>query len=325
MSSHSLESIAAPVDGWLERVNVRLDQICDDEPSPMIAAVLQNLFDAPAKRLRPLLVLLSAGAFERLDARAVELACGVECLHTATLIHDDVVDAASTRRGRQTVHTLWSEGVAILAGDFMFALSAELVAHLERPSVVSKFADAIMQMARAELHAPDPNDGAAAAQADYLAKIEGKTAALIGLCASAAADLADRPPAEQEQMRRLGVALGLAFQICDDVLDLRGDPQVTGKPAGGDLLQAQLTLPILVHLGMAPSGEVARFYNRHKADPERLALALDEIGRSGALDAAVGQARALADEACGLLDHLPDNDCRSAISDLAEFVVDRVR
>ena len=325
MSAHSLESIALPVDVWLDRVNARLDQICDDEPSPMIAAVLQNLLDAPAKRLRPLLVLLSAGAFGRLDAQAVELACGVECLHTATLIHDDVVDASPTRRGRETVHTTWTEGVAILAGDFMFALSAELVARLQRPSVVSKFAAAIMQMARAELHAPDLQDGAAAAQADYLAKIEGKTAALIGLCASAAADLADRSAVQQEQMRRLGVALGLAFQICDDVLDLRGDPQVTGKPAGGDLLQAQLTLPILVHLGMVPDGEVARFYHCREADPGRLALALDEIGHSGALDSAVGQAHALADEARRLLDHLPENDCRSSMSDLAEFVVDRVR
>ena len=325
MTDHSLDSISAPVEPWLDRVNARLDRLCDDEPSPMIAAVLQNLFDAPAKRLRPLLVLLSAGTYGHLNEQAVELACGVECLHTATLIHDDVVDSSTTRRGRETVHTMWSEGVAILAGDFMFALSAEMVAGLQRPSVVSKFADAIMQMSRAELHSPDLDDGPAAAQADYLTKIEGKTAALIGLCASAAADLAGRPPCEQERMRQLGVALGLAFQICDDVLDLRGDPRVTGKPAGGDLLQAQLTLPILVHLGKVPSGEVACFYHQHRANPARLAAALAEIGDSGALDVAVGQARALAEEARGLLDRLPDNDCRRAISDLAEFVVDRVR
>ncbi len=325
MSSLSLEGISAPVEPWLERVNERLDRLCDDEPSPMIAAVLQNLFDAPAKRLRPLLVLLSAGAFGRLDERSVVLACGVECLHTATLIHDDVVDASTTRRGRETVHTMWSEGVAILAGDFMFALSAEMVASLQRPSIVSKFADAIMQMSRAELHSPDLEDGAAAAQADYLTKIEGKTAALIGLCACAAADLAERPAGQQEQMGRLGVALGLAFQICDDVLDLRGDPDVTGKPAGGDLLQAQLTLPILAHLGTNPGGEVAAFYDRRRADPDRLPLALAEIGASGALDEAVARARDLADEARAQLDSLPDNEFRSALSDLAEFVVDRVR
>ena len=323
MATRDLDQIAGPVGDWLSAVDARLDQICDSEPSPMIAAVLQTLFAAPAKRLRPLLVLLSVGIFDCLNGQAVELACGVECLHTATLVHDDVVDSADTRRGRETVHNLWSPGFAILSGDYMFALSAELIAGLGRPTIVSKFAAVIMQMARAELNSPDLGDGPDAAKADYLAKIRGKTASLIGLCANAAADLADQGSRRQEMMRLAGVELGMASQIFDDVLDLSGDPQLTGKPAGGDLLQAQLTLPVLLHLGNIPSGAVADFYRSSRSGPENLAGALSEIADSGALASAVAVARELAIQAQSRLDGFPDNPCRRAFAELTEFVVDR--
>ena len=327
MVASDIDAIAAPVAPWLSAVDRRLDEMADNEPSPMIGAILQTLFDAPAKRFRPLLVLLTAGAFDCLGDQAVELACGVECLHTATLVHDDVIDGSAKRRGRETIHTVWSKGVAILAGDFMFALAADQVAGLGRPTIVSKFADAIMQMSRAELHWPDLRDGPQAARADYLAKIEGKTASLIGLCASSAADLAGRSVAEQEQLRLAGVELGQAFQICDDVLDLRGNPDRTGKPGGGDLLQATLTLPILLHLAKRPSGLVARFYrdDETRAGDDQLAEALAELGDGDGPNAAIAEARTIAQSARARLELLPVNECRAAIVNLCDFVVERAR
>jgi len=208
----------------------------------LINQVAGHIVGAGGKRLRPMLLLLSARAFGTVGAEAHQLAAVIEFIHTATLLHDDVVDASSLRRGRATANALFGNAASVLVGDFLYSRSFQLMVELERVEVMRILADTTNAIAEGEvlqlLHVHNPDTDEAA----YLAVIERKTAVLFAAAAQLGALCGNADPAMQERLRSYGLALGSAFQIADDVLDYHGDEAATGKHLGDDLAEGKATL-----------------------------------------------------------------------------------
>ena len=326
-SATTLADILDPVAGWIDRGNDRLAEVSRWESGTALGAILNFSIEASGKRVRPALVFLASELFGDVDAGAVDLAAASECLHSATLIHDDIVDGADSRRGRDAVHVNWSEGAAVLAGDYLFAVAASLVGGLDHPRIMTLFAETIMRISRSEFEEPTYGPNAERMMGDYVAKIEAKTASLFGLCCEAAAVLAGADEARQRDLRAYGLNLGNAFQIADDILDVTGDAGVTGKPVGGDLQRGLLTSPAIHFLQIPGSGSsaVARFFVNGAPDEDTLHEALGELDGSGAVASARADASRFGQKARDRLAAFPDGPFVRALEGLTHYVVSRAR
>ena len=185
----SLADILDPVADSIERGNDRLTDIARQESGTVLGTMLNFAIDANGKRVRPALVFLATELFGKVDDGAVDLAAATECLHSATLVHDDIVDGADSRRGREAVHVNWSEGAAVLTGDYLFAAAAGLVGGLDMPRIMTLFAETIMQISRSEFDEPTYGPDGELMMGDYVAKIEGKTASSSVVLAGPADDV----------------------------------------------------------------------------------------------------------------------------------------
>jgi octaprenyl-diphosphate synthase len=321
----SLADILDPVADSIERGNDRLTDIARQESGTVLGTILNFAIDANGKRVRPALVFLATELFGKVDDGAVDLAAATECLHSATLVHDDIVDGADSRRGREAVHVNWSEGAAVLTGDYLFAAAAGLVGGLDMPRIMTLFAETIMQISRSEFDEPTYGPDGELMMGDYVAKIEGKTASLFRLCCEAAAVLADGDEERQRAMRAYGLNLGVAFQIADDILDVTGDADVIGKPVGGDLQRGLLTSPTIHFLQTAGSDKtaVARFYGDGAPAGEGLHEALNELDQSGAVASARADAERFGQKARDSLAGFADDPYLRALEGLTHYVISR--
>jgi len=283
---------------FAERVEERLEQAVATDPGAVARAGAQTLRSG-GKRLRPLLVSMCATDAARGRDELVVAGCAVELVHMATLVHDDVLDAAPLRRGHPTVWRTDGRGLATATGDHLFARAfAELTATGDMPAVAI-LADACLSLARGEilqrLHAGDPSvtvDG-------YLERCTLKTGRLFSAAARLGARFSQLPADDAAALGRFAEALGLAFQIADDVLDCDGDPDTTGKPLGTDLLDGTVTLPLLSAARRDP--QVAAVIARG-AVPDDVLPTLARVVRSGAVAEARAEAQRLAERATAELD-----------------------
>ena len=302
-SSASSNAITECVEQQLAEVD-RAIRRCARVPNIQpLEQVLLAVLTAPAKRLRPTLALLVAETVGGHPQDVVKLAAATEILHCATLVHDDLVDGADERRGRPAVHVAWSQKVAVLAGDYLFASAADLVAQLDRPPIVRLFAATIRDMARSEFIFPDWDADGDATERQYLEKIGHKTASLFAHACESVATLADVSSSECEALRELGWNVGMAFQITDDILDIRGFTAETGKPIGTDFRAGLITLPVILYLRCEPpsASHVRAVLSGCARDDADVAEALEAISTSSALDEAVVIARGFADRAISAL------------------------
>ncbi len=311
----------------LLRVEARVEQAAEVH-YPLVSTLVLDLVRAGGKRLRPL-VLLLAGRSYRYDLEAlVTAAAGVELLHTASLVHDDTVDRAALRRGKPTLNSVLSSGAVILVGDYLFAQSAILAAATQNPRVVAVFAAALGDICDGQLREMFDAHRLDQTREEYERRIYGKTASLFAGAAEMGAILGGAGEADVQAMRAYGSSLGMAFQIVDDVLDLREGTQGLGKPAGQDLRQGTVTLPTMLYAAGLPPGSP-------EADRLRIVVAgeLDgeddikrvvaDIRASGALGAAMAAARDFADRAKSHLGSVPDLETREMLEEIAELVLDR--
>jgi geranylgeranyl pyrophosphate synthase len=275
------------------------------------------------KHLRPALVLLVGRLFSAPVEPFHKLAAAVEVLHTATLIHDDLVDGAGLRRGHETLHTTWPVDATILAGDVLLAQTAALVAALESPRILGVFADTLCTMSAGEIRQLLTSGEGRCSREDYYRRIEAKTASLCAATTEMAGILADADEAQIDALRRFGWELGVAFQIVDDVLDFVGDEAQLGKPAGSDLRQGLMTLPVICYLERTASDTAVEAVLAGQRDEARVRAALEAVGASSAVEAALGEARARAGQAGEALATLPDGDAHQMLLALTEFVVER--
>lgn len=316
-----IASVFGPVAGDIPAVGERLRRLADGR-HPLLAEVLTYVFETQGKRIRPALCLL-AGKLGAYDLEPlVTLAASIEVVHTATLIHDDTVDGAASRRGLRTVNSMWDAKVAILLGDFLFAQSAELATELNRISIMSLLSETVMAMSSGELRQYAASRSREVDEREYLQRIAGKTASLFAMCCQGGALVTDQGAGAVEAMRSYGINLGLAFQIADDVLDIVGDERTLGKPAGSDLLQGTVTLPVILYAQRLPVD--SPFWTQLNAGTN-LEEIVDAVRRSDAPDRALKRAEEYAAAARAELAVFPESDQRDALADLTEYVINRTR
>jgi octaprenyl-diphosphate synthase len=308
-------------------VNVLIRQRMASEHAPRIPEVTAHLVEAGGKRLRPLLTLAAARMLGYAGDDHVKLAATVEFIHTATLLHDDVVDESQRRRGRPTANLLWDNKSSVLVGDYLFARSFQLMVETGSLRVLDILADASATIAEGEVLQLTAAQDLATDERIYLQVIRGKTAALFAAATEVGGVISGAAEPQVAALRDYGDALGIAFQIVDDMLDYGGSATVIGKNTGDDFRERKLTLPLIKAVAQADAEERA-FWTRviEKGDQREgdLSQALAILQRHDALAACRSDALAWSARAKAALDNLPAHPLRDILSQLADFVVSRV-
>jgi geranylgeranyl pyrophosphate synthase len=292
------------------------------EQHEAISLAVDQLISGGGKRLRPALVLLSAHLCGAEPEPALCAAAGVEMLHTATLVHDDLIDGSLMRRGVETLNAQWSPAATVLTGDYVFARAAYLVAQTNNVHLVQRFAETLMTICNGEIRQMLHSQRAHPSRQEYEQRIYAKTASLIALSAEAGAILAGASTDLIVALRTYGERLGLAFQVVDDVLDFVADTDTLGKPVGSDLRQGLVTLPVLLLLENEPDHPTLQRALMHPSN-ETVEEAVRVVVTSPAVEQALAIARDYSERAKAALAGLPESLYRNALLDLVDFSVHR--
>jgi geranylgeranyl pyrophosphate synthase len=311
----------------LARVSARVEEEARVD-YPLVSTLVLDLVRSGGKRLRPLLLLLAGRAYTYDLETLITAAAGVELLHTASLVHDDTIDRAALRRGKPTLNAVLSSGAVILLGDFLFARSAMLAAATEHPRVVSIFAATLSQICDGQLREMFDAHHLDQSRDQYERRIFGKTASLFAGAAEMGAILTSAPASHVEALRDFGADIGMAFQIVDDVLDLREGTQKLGKPAGQDLRQGTVTLPTMLYAAQtdpdSPQAARLRGVVAGEIEDEReIEILIGDIRASGVLDETTRQAETFIDRAKARITIVPDSDTRDLLEEVANSILHR--
>jgi len=295
-------------------------------PVALIPELATHLVDSGGKRLRPLITLAAARLCGYEGQDHLKLGAAVEFIHTATLLHDDVVDESALRRGKASANTLWGNKASILVGDFLFARAFALMVETGSNDVLGILAKASAVIAEGEVMQLRSSKNLATSEDGYLAVVSAKTAALFAAAAEAGAVIARAAPPRPAELAEFGRNLGTAFQLVDDALDYSGRQAVMGKSVGDDFRESKVTLPIILSLAHA-GDEERRFWRRTievgVQEEGDLRQAIEYLERGGALAETMERARSYARAARKALAPVPDGALKSALSDIADFVVER--
>ena len=292
----------------------------------LIPDLARHLIDSGGKRLRPLLTLAAARAGGYAGTSHVMLAAAVEFIHTATLLHDDVVDESALRRGKVSANLMWGNKPSVLVGDFLFSRAFQLMVETGNLAVLDILAGSAAIIAEGEVMQLKSTNNLGVTKAHYLSVVTAKTAALFAAAAEAGAVIAAQPAGTIEGMRAYGMNLGIAFQLVDDALDYSGRQALLGKSVGDDFREAKMTLPIILAHARAQDSDkpfwkrVIETGNQTEADLDRAITLVEE---TGAIQETMRRARAYADDAKTALSVLPPSDIRSALAEIADFCVER--
>ena len=324
-SANPVERLAQLVAGDLVEADAAIHARLFSE-TPLIPQLAAHLVDSGGKRLRPLITLAAARQFGYAGNGHVKLAAAVEFIHTATLLHDDVVDESALRRGRAAANVVWGNKSSILVGDFLFSRAFQLMVETGSLQVLGVLSNAAAVIAEGEVMQLRSSRNLSMREVDYLQVITAKTAELFAAAAEAGAMLAGASQAEWRAMREYGNNLGIAFQLVDDALDYSGRQAVMGKSVGDDFRESKVTLPIVLTLKRA-SEEERRFWRKtievSAQEEGDLTRAIEYLERGGALAETIERARAYARAAREALSLTPDGEIKSALAEIADFVVER--
>jgi heptaprenyl diphosphate synthase len=308
----------------LAAVEASLRHSIEDDPE-VVAAPMADLFDAGGKRIRPALVLLSAKCGRYDLEKLTPAAMAVELTHAATLVHDDVIDRATVRRGRPTVAASLGDEPAIVIGDFHFAKAYELAARTDSPEVVAILARAVMSICAGEVRQQAIRFQYSTGADEYMRRIEAKTATLLAACCDIGALLAGQKDARREALRAYGRLLGLAFQIADDVLDYTGSEDEIGKPIGHDIAEGFATLPLMLAMEepSVATGLEPLLRDGIQLTAEEAEDVVKMVRASRGPQRALERAREHASEARRRLSALGHEEAVGALAALTDYVVSR--
>jgi len=321
------EQLAQLLAADMDAVNALIKTRMASKHAPRIPEVTAHLVNAGGKRLRPLLTLACAKLFDYAGPYHVHLAATVEFIHTATLLHDDVVDESAQRRGRPTANLLWDNKSSVLVGDYLFSRSFQLMVETGSLQVLDILANASATIAEGEVLQLTAAQDLRTTEDIYLQVVRGKTAALFSAATQVGGVISNASDAECQALYDYGDALGVAFQIVDDLLDVVGDTKATGKNVGDDFRERKLTLPLIKAIAAADDHEKV-FWKRtiEKGDQQDgdLEHAINLMHKHGAIDATRNDALAWAKRAQDALATLPQGQINSLLSSLTQYVVDRI-
>ena len=321
------DQLAEALDNDLVAVNDLIRTRMASEHAPRIPEVTAHLVEAGGKRLRPMLTLAAARICGYQGDHHIKLAATVEFIHTATLLHDDVVDESERRRGRPTANLLWDNKSSVLVGDYLFARSFQLMTETGNMRVLSILSNASGVIPEGEVLQLTAAQNITTTADTYLRVIRGKTAALFAAACEVGGVIADAPETQVQALHDYGDALGIAFQMADDLLDYGGSDATIGKNTGDDFREGKLTLPVILAIERGDAHDQIfwkRVIERRDQHDGDLAHAMELMRRHRTLDATRDEARAWAAKGRGALAILPDTPLRQMLSDLADFVVARL-
>jgi geranylgeranyl pyrophosphate synthase len=291
---------------------------------PDIGAALELLLSAGGKRLRPTITILIGQMLNAPHDRIITLASAIELLHTATLVHDDMIDGSLLRRGMPTLNSQWSPAATILTGDFLFSCAAKLAAETESVPVIKLFAETLTIIVNGEITQLF-NSRCQINRENYFKRIYAKTASLLETSAKSAALIAKADEDTVEAIRCFGYETGMAFQIIDDILDFTSDETTLGKPVGSDLRQGLITLPALHYSDLHPNNpeiQMLRNGNCLQTD-EQISRLVASIRESQAIEKSLEEADHFIQRGLSSLRKLPAGNIRQSLEDLAEFITQR--
>jgi octaprenyl-diphosphate synthase len=322
----AFERLLALVADDLALVNALILERMASEHAPRIPEISAHLIEAGGKRLRPILTLAASRLCGYSGGDHIKLAATVEFIHTATLLHDDVVDESRRRRGRATANILWDNKSSVLVGDYLFARAFQLMVETGSIEVLGILANASAVIAEGEVLQLTTARDLATDQARYDQVIRGKTAALFAAATEVGGVIAGADTARVSALRTFGDGLGMAFQLTDDLLDYGGSSAALGKNTGDDFREGKVTLPVILAFGRADDDARAfwrRTIGRGRQEPGDLEQAMACLRQTGALADTQAAARGHADRALAALAGFPAGAMRTALEDIAEFVVAR--
>lgn len=321
------EALARLLQQELAAVNGLIQERMASQHAPRIPEVTAHLVGAGGKRLRPMLTLAAARLCGYDGPYHVHLAATVEFIHTATLLHDDVVDESRQRRGRPTANLLWDNKSSVLVGDYLFSRSFQLMTETGNIDVLRILSNASATIAEGEVLQLTAATDLRTDESIYLQVVRGKTAALFSAATEVGGVIAGADPAHVQALFDYGDALGIAFQIADDLLDYQGDSKTTGKNVGDDFRERKLTLPVIKAVAQATGDERAfwvRTIEKGKQADGDLDRALAIMDKYDTLRATRADAMAWADKAKAAIATLPEHEIRTLLGDIADYVVARL-
>jgi octaprenyl-diphosphate synthase len=319
----ALESIRSLVQSDLEAADRFISTELRSD-IPLINDLVDYIITCGGKRVRPLVVLLSARAFNHENAEHIHLAAAIELIHTATLLHDDVVDSSDLRRGRNTAHTIWGNEASVLVGDFLYSRAFQLIVKLKNLEILDIFASATNIIAEGEvlqlINCRNPDT----TEQSYFEVIQRKTAKLFEVASKIGTALSNYTVQQMAAMQQYGMQLGIAYQLIDDALDYSSSADEMGKNIGDDLAEGKPTLPLIYAMKKGTPAEIALIRSAiETGSNEKLQDILAIIESTRAIEYTATAAKDYAQQANSILSHIPDSPYRTALRNLADFVVER--
>ncbi len=312
----------SPVQEQLRAVEVRLHSQADDR-HPDLRAAYEQILAAGGKRIRPTIALLIGNLLNAPEDKIVTLGAAVELLHTATLVHDDLIDGALLRRGMPTLNARWSPAATVLTGDFLFARAAKLAAETDHLPLMKLFSETLAVIVNGELTQMFSARGVISRE-NYSQRIYAKTASLFEMTSRSAAMVSPVDETLIESMRVFGYEIGIAFQIVDDILDFTGDQSTVGKPVGSDLLNGLVTLPAIYYAEAHPDDEdIKSLSDGGWANQERMLRLVESIRKTDSVKQAMVEANQHVENALQMLEKFEPGPERDALENLAKYIVDR--
>jgi len=318
----STVTFITPVQEQIRLVEERM-RIQAQESHTDLRAALEHLLTSGGKRVRPTIVLLIGNMLGGEEDRLVTVGAAIELLHTATLVHDDLIDGSLLRRGIPTLNARWSPAATVLTGDFLFARAAKLAAEADHLPLMEHFAKTLATIVNGELTQLFSSRGLISRE-NYYQRIYAKTASLFEMSSRAAALVSPVGEDIEESMRAFGYEIGMAFQIVDDILDFTGDPSAVGKPLGSDLQQGLVTLPAIYYAETYPDDpDIQLLSEGGWGNQERMERLVTSIRNSPAIKQSLREANAFVQRALEKLTPFHTSIERSALEDLTKYIVDR--
>lgn len=323
MAVHSLKTISTPVLDELEQLDSFMRATMTSNTA-LLDTVVRYILRQRGKRVRPTLVFLSAGMCGGITDRAYVGAAMVELLHTATLVHDDIVDQSEERRGMASINAVWKNKVAVLVGDYLLSKGLLVAVHNSEFDYLRVTSEAVRRMSEGELLQIQKSRQKTIDEDTYFRIISDKTASLISTCCEVGAISAGVSAEERQALRQFGELVGLAFQIRDDVLDYTSRSSILGKPVGNDIRQQKITLPLIYACQQAPAGEARdaiRIVKRGKQKDADVQRVIDFVDHFNGVSLANAKANELRDQAVRLLEPFAATPYKQSLIDFANFVV----